>query len=128
MRPYLAAVLAIAVGSLQAQALAFHTHRVPDDVAGNRHSHAPAIHHHDDDHDAGSHVDTPDASTGGIITVAVSAVTAVGYFAADAEMTEGSRSPELPLIGDARVIDVRSHGPPSSRAALLRGPPSFRHF
>ena len=127
MRSYLAVVLAGAICSLQVQALAFHVHAIPEHAADNRHTHAPAIHHHDDDFDLGAHVETVDASTGTVITIAVPAATAVSALAVDAEMTENLRAPEPQLIGDARAIEVRSHGPPPIRNSLLRGPPSS-HF
>jgi hypothetical protein len=41
-----------------------------------------------------------------------------------AELTETFQGPGLQRIGDARTIEVRSHGPPQSRIASLRGPPT----
>jgi hypothetical protein len=120
-------VLAGAICSLQVQALAFHVHAVPEHAADNRHTHAPAIHDHTDNFDLVAHVESLDASTGTVITIAVPVVIAVSALAVDAELTGDLRAPELQLVGDARAIEVRSHGPPPIRYSLLRGPPSS-HF
>jgi hypothetical protein len=109
--------------ALQAQSLAFHVHAVSEHHDED-HQHGPAIHHHDDFEDA-LHVDERDASTGGAtITVAVPAATVSALVVVDAELGEAVHRPDLQLIGDARTIEVRSHGPPQSRTASLRGPPT----
>jgi hypothetical protein len=97
---------------------------MPDHSEGRDHHHGPAIHHHDD-FDSVRHVDEEERSTAGtVITIAVAAsITSVG-FGLVAVFAETLPTPELRLIGDARTIDVRSHGPPPSRSGFLRGPPT----
>ena len=63
----------------------------------------------------GAHVEAVDATTGTVITIAVPAAPAVSALAVHAELTEDLRAPELQVIGDARAIEVRSHGPPPIR-------------
>jgi hypothetical protein len=41
-----------------------------------------------------------------------------------AEFAEALPTSALQLIGDARAIEVRSHGPPPARNSFLRGPPT----
>ena len=117
-------VIVWSVFFLQVQSLAFHVHASIDHTDRRSHQHGPAIHHHED-FDSALHVDEPELSSRGkVITVAVPAATPASAVVVDAAITESPRAPELRLIGDARSIDVRSHSPPHSRSAFLRGPPA----
>jgi hypothetical protein len=119
-----AILIVLSLCSLQAQSLAFHVHAAADHAEERDHHHGPAIHHHDDFEDA-LHVDERDPSTdGSVLTMAVPAATATSADVTYAEVTETLHRPDLQLIGDARTIEVRSHGPPQSRTASLRGPPT----
>ena len=124
VRRSLAAVAALSLFALQCQTFAFHVHSVPARVHGQRHSHGPAIHHHDQ---PGSHrpalVSKPETA-GDVITITVPAGASFAIAIADVEFGEVF-SLHLPEMS-ARVfaIDVRSHSPPPIRNFLLRGPPS----
>lgn len=123
MRRLLAALAAVSLIALQAQSLAFHVHTVADAHHENEnHRHGPAIHHHDVDR--ATHVDDGDASArGASVTIVVPVATESAEAVVSAEFTEALQAPELQLIGDARAVDVRSHGPPLDRDSFLRGPP-----
>ena len=124
MRRSLAALAALSLFALQCQTFAFHVHSVPAQVHGQRHSHGPAIHHHDH---RGSGplalISKPDTADD-VITIAVPAAASFAIAVADAEFWEVF-SLHLPETS-ARVfvIDVRSHGPPPVGNFFLRGPPS----
>ena len=123
MRRGLAILIVLSLSSLQVQSLAFHVHAIADHAEDRQHQHGPAIHHHDD-FDSPLHVDEGELSTAGaVITIAIPAATASAAVVVCAELTQVPLPPELQLIGDARAIDVRSHGPPQARSAFLRGPP-----
>ena len=127
MRSLVAAIVAVSVCSLQAHALAFHVHAISGHTEDASHQHGPAIHHHDD-FDSARHVDEeerPDA--GPVITIGIAATIAAAVSGAVGVVAEALPTPELQLIGDARAIDVRSHGPPHSRNSSLRGPPALSH-
>jgi hypothetical protein len=114
----------LSLGSLQVQALGFHVHAVPDHSDDLDHHHGPAIHHHGDD-DRAPHVDAEDSSArGDVSTIAVPVATSSAGIAVVAEFAEAIAAPGLQRIGDARAIEVRSHGPPPARNAFLRGPPT----
>jgi hypothetical protein len=124
VRRCLAVFAALSLFALQAQSLAFHVHAVSDHDHDEDHQHGPAIHHHDDV-DSALHVDEPDPSTdGSVLTMAVPAATATSADVTFAEATESLHRPDLQLIGDARTIEVRSHGPPQRRTDSPRGPPT----
>ena len=125
VRSVVGAVVAISVCSLQVHALAFHVHAVPEQLGIDRHTHGPAIHHHDyyGDHDRTPHVDGGDVSAGTVITVAIPVMTMCTPIDTHAEMTETLQVPSLQVIGEARAIEVRSHGPPAVPNDTLRGPP-----
>ena len=124
MRRGLAAFIVLSLCSLQGQARAFHVHAVSDHEEDRDHQHGPAIHHHDD-FDRALHADAGDVSAGGtVITIAVPVATGSAAVVVYAEFPDALPTPELRLVGDARAIDVRSHGPPPARNSLLRGPPS----
>jgi hypothetical protein len=124
VRRGLAVLLALSLASLQVQALGFHVHAVPDHADDRDHHHGPAIHHHDDD-DSAPHVDAEDSSTrGDVITIAVPVAMSSAAIVVVAEFAQALSSSVLQLIGDARAIDVRSHGPPPARNSFLRGPPT----
>ena len=116
----------MSVCSLQAHALAFHVHAVPDHSGMERHSHAPAIHHHghSDDLDDTLHLEADEESEGAVITVVVPPITAWSSIDAFIELAASLEAPLMQVIGEARAIEVRSHGPPPARDAALRGPPS----
>ena len=124
VRRGLAVLVVVSLCSIQVQSLAFHVHAVSDHSEDRDHHHGPAIHHHDDI-DSVRHVDEEERSTAGtVITIAVAAATTSVGFALVTMVAETLATPELQLIGDARTIDVRSHGPPKSRSDFLRGPPT----
>jgi hypothetical protein len=117
-------VIALSVCALQAQAQAFHVHRVPDHDDASRHAHAAAIHHHDTvshgDLRLIEHDETVDT-----ITLTVPAATAFDALIAVC-VSATVLSFELPeLSGRLPSIEVRSHGPPCLRQPSFRGPPSF---
>jgi hypothetical protein len=126
VRRGLAVLIALSLGSLQGQALAFHVHAVPDHPEERNHQHGPAIHNHGDgDFDRELRVEPEDATAHStVITVAVPVATASASDVVCAEFAEALPAPGLQLIGDVRAIDVRSHGPPPARNAFLRGPPT----
>ncbi len=126
VRRGLAVLIALSLCSLQVQALAFHVHAVPNDTDDRDHQHGPAIHEHGDGYfDREPHVEAEDSTAhGAVITVAVPVANAPAAIGVYAEFAETLLTPELQLLGDARAIDVRSHGPPPPRNALLRGPPA----
>ena len=135
MRRYIAAVIAASVCSLQAHALAFHVHAA--DSGTSHHTHAPAIHDHPDeysDHDEADralHITSvADAAsgTGTVITVMVPACAACETIAVDTGIVTSLRTPELRIVGEARAIEVRSHGPPLIFDSPLRGPPTSLLF
>ena len=115
----------MSVCSLQAHALAFHVHAAPDHSGMDRHSHAPAIHHHDhaDDLDGTLHLEADEESEGAVITVVVPPMTARASIDGFLELADSLGAPLMQVIGEARAIEVRSHGPPPARDAALRGPP-----
>ena len=127
MRRGLAVLVVLSLCSLQVQSLAFHVHGVPDHAEDREHQHGPAIHHHDDFGSA-RHVDEGDLATGGaVITIAVPAAATSTIVVVHAEFAEALSVLELQLAGDARAVDVRSHGPPPPRNSFLRGPPTSLH-
>jgi hypothetical protein len=123
VRRGLAVLIVLSLCALQIQSLSFHVHAVPDHADDRDHRHGPAVHHHDD-FESALHVDERDASPGSVITMAVPSAIAASAAVAYAELTEIICGPDLRLIGDARTIEVRSHGPPQSRTISLRGPPT----
>jgi hypothetical protein len=124
VRRGLALLVVLALCSLQVQSLAFHVHDVPDHAEGREYRHGPAIHYHDD-FDSLRHIDEEERSAAGtVITIAVAAATTSVGVALVAMVADEVPTPALQLIGDARTIDVRSHGPPHSRSEFLRGPPT----
>ena len=127
VRSVVAAIVAISVCSLQVHALAFHVHAVTEQLGTDRHTHGPAIHHHDYSGDDGRtpHVDGGDVSAGTVITVAIPVMTVCSPIDMHAEMTDALQVPSLQVIGEARAIEVRSHGPPAVPPPTLRGPPPF---
>ena len=127
MRRGLAVLIVLSLASLQVQALGFHVHVIADHSDDDDHHHGPAIHHHeDDDHDGRApHLDDEDSSTpGDVITIAVPVATPSAGIDVIAEFAEALPALGLQLIGDARAIEVRSHGPPPARNSFLRGPPT----
>ena len=127
VRRCLAVLAALSLFILQAQSLAFHVHTAPDAHHDDDHRHGPAIHHHDD-FDSALHIDEGELSPRGtVITMAVPAATASTMVIVHAELVEALPGLELRLLGDARAIDVRSHGPPPASPSFLRGPPSSAH-
>lgn len=124
MRRGLAVLIVLSLYSLQVHSLAFHVHAISDHAEDSDHRHGPAIHHHDN-FDSTLHVDEGELSPGGsVMTIAVPAATASSAVVVDTELTEAPHAPELQRVGDARSIEVRSHGPPHLRSAFLRGPPA----
>jgi hypothetical protein len=126
VRRGLAVLIVVSLYSLQVQSLAFHVHAISDNSEDRAHQHGPAIHNHGDgDFDRELHVEPRDATAQGtVITAAVPFATAAAGDVVCAEFTEALPVPGLQRIGDARAIDVRSHGPPPARNAFLRGPPT----
>jgi hypothetical protein len=124
VRRGLAILISLALGALHVQSLAFHVHAVSDRPEDRHHAHGPAIHHHEAVDEA-LHVDVAESSADGrVITIAVPAATTPSELVVSAEFTEAPRLPQPQLLGDARTIDVRSHGPPQLPEAFLRGPPT----
>jgi hypothetical protein len=124
VRRGLVILIALALGALHVQSLAFHVHAASDRQEDRDHAHGTAIHHHEAIDEA-LHLDEAESSAGsGVITIAVPAATTPSELLVSAEFTEAPRLPELQLLGDARTIDVRSHGPPQLPEAFLRGPPT----
>ena len=119
----LAAVAALSLFLLQAQAGAFHTHALADDHHDD-HRHGPAIHHHDAS-EAGEEQHFEDGdSFSNIITVAVPNGTVVIAAAVlYAESVEVIDCPPLQEAGRAPAIVTRSHDPPAVSHGRLRGPP-----
>jgi hypothetical protein len=127
VRRGLAVLVVLSLCSLQVQSLAFHVHGVPDHAEDREHQHGPAIHHHDE-FDAARHVDEGELSEGGtVITIAVPAAATSTIVIVHAEFAEALSVLQLQLAGDARAVDVRSHGPPPNRHSFLRGPPASLH-
>lgn len=124
MRRGLAILIVLSLSSLQVQSLAFHVHAVPDHSEDRDHQHAPALHHHDD-FDSVRHIDEEERSAAGtVITIAVVSAPASAAFPLVVMVAETLPTPALQRMGDARTIDVRSHGPPQTRSNFLRGPPT----
>ena len=122
----LAAFAALSLITLQAQSLAFHVHAVGDTYDDDQHNHGPAIHAHGGaDFDEVLHVEAQDSQArGAVITIAVPAAIATIAIVVHIDFAETSTAPTLQLIGDARAIEVRSHGPPPAGHSFLRGPPN----
>lgn len=124
VRRSLAGLTALSLFALQCQTFAFHIHSVPGHMHGQRHSHGPAIHHHDHPGSGPLSLISRPNTSDDVITVAVPA--AVSFAVAVAGTGFGDvfslHVPEM----SARVfaIDVRSHSPPLARSFFLRGPPS----
>ena len=125
MRRHLAILIVLSLFSLQAQSLAFHVHATADHGEDRDHHHGPAIHYHDD-FDSARHVDKDDRETGSaIITMAVPTGTVSTTVIVYAELDEPIVVVELQPAGDAGVVEVRSHSPPTAESSCLRGPPTF---
>lgn len=127
MRPFIAAVIAAAVCSLQAQALAFHVHPVPDQSRSDRHTHTPAIHHHEHHHDHDNSAGERGLSVTreDVDTIKLMVPAAVSFDALDRDaVTADVWSFEQPeLTARMPPVELRSHGPPLARSTFLRGPP-----
>jgi hypothetical protein len=118
-------MVALSVCVLQAQALAFHVHSVPEHGRSTHHSHAPAVHHHHLNVESGGKLKfTAADEIGPAVVLSVPAATATFVMTADAVVTTG---PWLarPAPSALRVssLDVRSHGPPRMWRPSFRGPP-----
>jgi hypothetical protein len=129
VRRSLAAFTALSLFALQAQSLAFHVHAVGD-AHDDDHTHGPAIHAHGSvDFDNALHLEADDSQArGAVITIAVPAATASAAIVICIDFAEALTAPALQLIGGARAIEVRSHGPPPARPSSLRGPPQPVHL
>jgi hypothetical protein len=127
VRRYLAALVALSVCSLQAQALAFHVHRGADHDADDRHTHGPAIHHHSQHHSEAHYAVSAaeeEESTGGVVTLTVPAAVHLDAVPVCGPVEVASFEPTLELVQRMVAHDVRSHGPPSLLRPSYRGPPA----
>ena len=123
VRRSLAAVAALSLFALQCQTFVFHVHSAAARVDGQRHSHGPAIHHHDHRGSGPLALTSGPDTAGDVITLTVPAAASFAVALDGAEFGQVF-SLHLPKMS-ARVfaIDVRSHSPPSIRRLFLRGPP-----
>jgi len=128
VRQFLAALVALSVCSLQAQALAFHVHRGADHDADDRHAHGPAIHHHSQHHSESHHAVSAaeeEERTGGVVTLTVPAAVHLDVVPVHGPPAEiAPFEPTLELVQRMVAHDVRSHGPPSLLRPSYRGPPA----
>jgi hypothetical protein len=130
VRKCIAALVAIAVCTLQAQAMSFHVHAAADHSERAGHAHGPAIHQHHHQRDQSSPSSsrvrlTADDEGSGAITLLVPAGTmahAVAFSAVPAEMLSFDLAELTSRIAD---VEFRSHGPPVLWRPSFRGPPAL---
>jgi hypothetical protein len=126
VRRVLAALIALSVCSLQAQAMAFHVHRAPDHEREARHAHAPAIHHHDHhtaDPDHPLTIEDDDESASVLTLTVAPAAHVDSPPVAGAVDDVALLERVIVFVGHIDALDVRSHGPPALHRPFYRGPP-----
>ena len=109
--------------------MAFHVHRAPDHEGEGRHTHGPAIHHHDDhqhfDSTHGATLDDDDESAHSVLTLTLAPAAQVDAPSIDGAITQvASLEPALVFVQRIVTLDVRSHGPPVLHLPSYRGPPT----